>query len=144
MPGRWRLQAPCPWQAFERNIDRGLVRLPVRLKHRLLTLPVFSAPCRRSRSGDEAVARHVGATAACLLRSSRAAQRILLEGHRMRCPWGGAGKAERGWGAPDKELCLLIRRHGGVRAMSIPADEWAWGMRQIQAHTREGGLVRHR
>lgn len=66
--------------------------------------------------------------------------RAPLEGASVcRCPWGGAGKAERGWGAPDKAIVLAhqIKRHGGVRAMPIPAHERAWGMRQIQAHTRE-------
>lgn len=121
------------------------VRLPAKVKHRLLDLFVLGVPCYRQRFGDEA-------SSAARERFYRLLRACCAQVEQLREPFegaiecdettfGGARKGKRGWGAAGKVIVFgLIKRNGCVKAMPIPAHDRASVMRQIQAHTREGAL----
>ena len=139
-PGRWRLQAPCPWQAFERNIDRGPVRLFVRLTSIACGLCLSSVRL----AVDRALAMKQSHGTWALLPRACCAQveqlRESFEGASVcDAPLGGPERLSVAGAHQTRRLCLLIKSSAmaGVRAMPIPAHARAWGMRQIQAHTRE-------
>lgn len=121
------------------------MRLPARVKHRLLDLFVLGVPCYRQRFGDEA-------SSAARERFYRLLRACCAQAEQLREPFegaiecdettfGAARKGKRGWGAAGKVIVFgLIKRNGCVKAMPIAAHDRVSVMQQIQAHTREGAL----